>query len=1013
MLARNPKTGGDIRVISSNASIWKQKKTLYWNSSNENKSPWDSAVFSIKEEFWNSGNNPTMVFLLTDSEEHRKWLKTMDARDTRFIFLIRAIVDTITEPVFQSLRLNNVLCIEELPSMYPFLGGDWDGTPEDAFIMAALVFRYQQVVSPITTSRRVTEFCKLTFQPKQVFPKPFVLIQQYYKPSQKQRANELDTCLEKNLYNPLIEKLYLFVETKDIVLPKHLKTNKKLHLLVKKTRLTYADCIELIQTKIGSGNIVGFANMDIYFNETLEQLWSVDLTDTLLALLRWEDSPTPQLFGPRADSQDSWILDSDSVISKSWNLDSFRIPFGKAGCDNAILVEFLRQKFKIINPALSLQTLHVHTSKVRTYDPRDIVDRPVYMHVEPTGIHELNPILSFKGWAEESVIHEPLERPLKATTPKMLGIFCSQMNRDTSFLWSASGTNVYLPPVGQDHIISIQNGCFVNPNGLVYKHQDLYVGTTDIQKEVWSQNKLSHIMPAQETASMMAFPLEAGWFKNDSLFTLYYLSRVLAQHQKTPEASFWCSQTKRLLSAFQIFRWKEPRGHLLRFSEETQAYSKEVVGRTAHGVRVSRADISALRNSMFLPWLSTPEEKTIVLVSDEKHIMGDLLANLEKTFSELNYTVRTIDSSSLGLDWAKTLRGASHVILSSSVKLLEPSWAWLWIAPKGCKVLELQEEREPSDSLVHLSAAAELDWTLLLYPRATLEGFQKIVLKEVHKWMQVDVAKTDLPVLFVPPKSMKFGFFGHKGDSFRELVELWAERGYIERKEDPILTNCWLHGVGKVLLYDRPSWEWLEKSSDSEKSYQVCLAGNPKGGTPWIFWGRMPRLLEVMAEETNTFQERQETIVFYGRIENDVQGAYRQDISGWKGICSKFEMPVGAKQPYVLSPSEYLTALQNAKYGLCLRGYGPKCNREIELLAMGTVPLVTPDVDIQGYAEPLEDGVHVISVSSPEDAVAKVAAISEEKWTEMSSAAKSWWKRNASVEGSWNVTKKLLAKTKT
>jgi hypothetical protein len=216
-----------------------------------------------------------------------------------------------------------------------------------------------------------------------------------------------------------------------------------------------------------------------------------------------------------------------------------------------------------------------------------------------------------------------------------------------------------------------------------------------------------------------------------------------------------------------------------------------------------------------------------------------------------------------------------------------------------------------------------------------------------------------------------------------------------------------------VLLYDRPSWEWLEKSSDSEKSYQVCLAGNPKGGTPWIFWGRMPRLLEVMAEETNTFQERQETIVFYGRIENDVQGAYRQDISGWKGICSKFEMPVGAKQPYVLSPSEYLTALQNAKYGLCLRGYGPKCNREIELLAMGTVPLVTPDVDIQGYAEPLEDGVHVISVSSPEDAVAKVAAISEEKWTEMSSAAKSWWKRNASVEGSWNVTKKLLAKTKT
>jgi hypothetical protein len=119
-------------------------------------------------------------------------------------------------------------------------------------------------------------------------------------------------------------------------------------------------------------------------------------------------------------------------------------------------------------------------------------------------------------------------------------------------------------------------------------------------------------------------------------------------------------------------------------------------------------------------------------------------------------------------------------------------------------------------------------------------------------------------------------------------------------------------------------------------------------------------------------------------------------------------MPVGAKEPYMYGPEEYLLALQGSKYGLCLRGFGPKCNREIELLAMGTVPLVTPGVDITSYAEPLLDGIHVLCVSDPADAKAKMAAISDVQWETMSKAGYSWWKRNASVEGSWARTKSLV-----
>jgi glycosyltransferase involved in cell wall biosynthesis len=269
---------------------------------------------------------------------------------------------------------------------------------------------------------------------------------------------------------------------------------------------------------------------------------------------------------------------------------------------------------------------------------------------------------------------------------------------------------------------------------------------------------------------------------------------------------------------------------------------------------------------------------------------------------------------------------------------------------------------------------------------------------------------TAKPVVRTPPKSMKFGFFGHKGDSLREMIDLWVERDFVERKEDPALTHCFL---GDVLLYDRPTWAWLDKASEKEKEYRLCLAGNPDPSEkprakPWIFWPREPRLVEEIAQvPRKSYEDRKDTMVFYGRIENQDQGKWRQDISGWKTVCARFSMQEG-KEPYALNPREYLEALQNAKYGLCIRGYGPKCNREIELLAMGTVPIVTNGVEISDYAEPLIDGTHVICVSDHEDAMAKICKISEEKWLEMSEAGFQWWKRNCSVEGSWETTRKLM-----
>jgi len=341
----------------------------------------------------------------------------------------------------------------------------------------------------------------------------------------------------------------------------------------------------------------------------------------------------------------------------------------------------------------------------------------------------------------------------------------------------------------------------------------------------------------------------------------------------------------------------------------------------------------------------------------------------------------------------------------------------MWLAPKGCKILELQEEREPSDSLLHLCAAAGLEWTLLQYPRSIPEGFKKIVLNEFKKWFTIDSAVKQLPILYMPPRSMKFGFFGHKGDSFREIALAWGERGFVEIKEDPSICNCWLGAIGAdgTLLYERPTWTWFDKSPEKEQVYKQCLVGNPDFKAkpltqPWTFWPRQPRLVEIAAAEYSSkkYNEREDTLVFFGRVENDEQGKWRKDISEWDAVCSKFSMPVGVKEAYTLYPDQYLKALASSKYGLCLRGYGPKCNREVELMAMGTVPVVVEEVDMDNYSEPLVEGIHYLRVKNSKDAVSKMATIKEAEWETMSKACKQWWKQNASIDGSWLLTNSLI-----
>jgi len=249
---------------------------------------------------------------------------------------------------------------------------------------------------------------------------------------------------------------------------------------------------------------------------------------------------------------------------------------------------------------------------------------------------------------------------------------------------------------------------------------------------------------------------------------------------------------------------------------------------------------------------------------------------------------------------------------------------------------------------------------------------------------------------------------GHCGDTFRELVKLWYDNNLVDL-EIKNVSNCWLNDENDILLYDKPTLEWFHPIRDK---YNFALFGNTvpqyEKSSSWVFWGRRPRLMEEIKKERQIWEYRNIESIFLGKVENNTQQNKRTSLD-WSNSVEMFEMPIRGEYKY--TQEEYLRLLVKSRYGLCLSGYGPKCNREIELMCMGVVPVITPLVGLTFY-NPLEENKHYITASNPEEVKEKINNITKEKWGEMSNSCIEWYEKNCSVEGSFNTTIEILKNNK-
>ena len=281
-----------------------------------------------------------------------------------------------------------------------------------------------------------------------------------------------------------------------------------------------------------------------------------------------------------------------------------------------------------------------------------------------------------------------------------------------------------------------------------------------------------------------------------------------------------------------------------------------------------------------------------------------------------------------------------------------------------------------------------------------LQQFYRISLKNNKK---TKYQSCFVPKIYRNPTS-------HKGDTFRELLGMWDESGYckIIDCESPL---TWWGNLDSVLLYEFNNESIAPIPGDTNNkpsNIDLALFANmrPHWGIPWIFWARHPRALEKTIQQAGrlSYEKRDILSIFLGNVITPQQDSKRFN-KDWSKSVEVYSLI--KSRNYKFSQEDYLDQMGRSKFGLCLAGYGNKCNREPECMGLGVVPIVAAEVDMNYYDSP-EEGVHYFRVKHPDEVKQITDNLSEAEWKRMSDNCIDWWHRNCSKEGSFKTTQRII-----
>ena len=739
-----------IRPLQLNTTLSYDKKTLIWLSEQDdtvNWSGWPSIVVGINSYNKWSTKQTSIVGIIIDKLDNDNNVESQ----FEIIHSISKNVDIIAitqevlslKPIeYWTDNYNNLINLNDMYTSFPIIKIPWkngsgncsDNAIDDAIASLSIILRMNRIVD-ITPSEDRLQILKSYNISVESGSKPYSiwLFTQYFRHENNRRYKEIKESFSNNYKCNIFDKIVLINE-KDYSdeLTNIISDPNRVQQIVTGKRLTYYDFFKIVSEYAPDNCIVILANADIYFDDTLNVIHKLNMDNKMLALLRWDvqqyrDDP-PILFGPRPDSQDSWVFLSDSIKSRIWNPTKFNYQLGMPGCDNRISADILRMKFLIANPALSIKSYHIHSTNIRNYNIENKIPSDIYVFISPTYIVDMKH-QQFPSMKPSYNINSTSEFEIKSYNKTNAITYCTMLEKQGRYNWSYNKNNTYSDKFP---VYTWNNSC-VTPNGLVYDFDSIYTGKYIDTHNYWANTNTNIFTPLQQVDTMLAIPFENGdVFTHPDTYALQYLSRVSRLLKENEGGSFWIPPN--FSSFMQQFSWSSSSVNGVYYDLNSAVFADKVVGLLPGPKELGKEDIDALRG-LFPDWVDTPtttSKKCIVLTNS---ILSTSFCKQIANVLGNEWNIVPIYEKEAGM--YKQICGASLCIFMGG-KDTQKSWSKLWTLPSKCCVIEFQQELQIDGQFQHLAHVAGFKSWIYLLSKASESELQNKILESFIKWVDTN-----------------------------------------------------------------------------------------------------------------------------------------------------------------------------------------------------------------------------------------------------------------------------------
>ncbi len=190
-----------------------------------------------------------------------------------------------------------------------------------------------------------------------------ILLTTFNEHSNIKRFEEYIYVIKENLQNFLFDQIVLFSETCHIkeILLENFSDLEKVKIVYTDSRPKYSSFINYANDYC-SGNICTIANGDILFDDSINYLNDIDLSNLVVCLTRYNRTKDGWKIVNKYGSYDSWIYKSPLTIS------DIDIYLGIKGCDTFFVQKIIENNYNVVNPARKIISKHIHEYDGRNDD---------------------------------------------------------------------------------------------------------------------------------------------------------------------------------------------------------------------------------------------------------------------------------------------------------------------------------------------------------------------------------------------------------------------------------------------------------------------------------------------------------------------------------------------------------------------------------------------------------------------------------------------------------------------